>query len=65
MGSQLSTNKLTLAQRGSRTLVLEAYPASHVKFMQQNDIALLQFGMPGNKVRIGQQSHSMPDTGVY
>jgi len=32
-----------------RTLILEEYPEPNVKFLRENNIQLLQHGMPGNK----------------
>lgn len=33
-----------------RTLILEDYPDQNLKFLEENDIKLFQFGVSGNKV---------------
>jgi hypothetical protein len=32
------------------TLILEEYPEQNMKFLEENDIKFLQFGIAGNKV---------------
>lgn len=41
----------SLGLRSILTLVLEEYPFANTEFNNQNRIQLLQFGVPGNKVR--------------
>ena len=40
------------AHRANRTLILEEYPEQNIKFLEENNIKFLQFGVPGNKVRL-------------
>jgi hypothetical protein len=40
------------------TLILEDYPEQNLKFLEDEGITLIQFGIPGNKVR--KQNSMLP-----
>lgn len=48
--------KKSLGLRSILTLVLEDYPLANTEFNRMHNIKLLQFGVPGNKVREGSWS---------